>query len=132
MMTSEKHEKLLIEAIEVLRDKGIRVIRLDKRTIPDAFIIMNNKVIAIEIETDGSPKYSRNSEFDEIISITPRRENEGVRSQAYLTAIRLRKEGKTYHQIKKYLSDIGVHVGISTLHDWIRGKSIPSEIYRIK
>jgi len=128
-MPSELHEELLINTIDCLTENGLRVIRLDCRSIPDAFVIMDNKVLAIEIETDGSPKYSRTSEFDEIITITPQVDNEGVRTKAYLMAIRLRKEGKTYHQIKDYLHDVGVHVGVSTLHDWFRGKSLPSEIY---
>ena len=119
------HEAILVEALDVLSKKGIRVIRLDCRTIPDAFAIVDNKVLAIEVQTDYSPKYSRHSQFDEVITLTPMMENEGARVKAYLTAIRLRKEGKTYHFIKNYLRDIGVHVGVSTLHDWFRGKTLP-------
>lgn len=126
---TELHEEMLINTIDCLTGSGLRVIRLDCRSIPDAFVIMDNKVVAIEIETDGSPKYSRTSEFDEIITITPQIDSEGIRAKAYLTAIRLRKEGKTYRQIKDYLRDLGTHVGISTLHDWFRGKALPSEIY---
>ena len=128
-MPSEKHEKILCEALEIMMEKGIRVIRLDTRIIPDAFAVIDGKVIAIEVETDNSPKYSRHSQFDEVITLTPQIENEDARVKAYLTSIRLRKEGKTLHYIKDYLRDIGIHVGISTLHDWLRGKSLPPNIY---
>ena len=122
------HEEILVKALNIMREEGIRVIRLDCSTIPDAFAMIDGKVIAIEVETDGSPKYSRHSQFDEVVTLTPGVENEDVRIKAYLTSIRLRKEGKTLNVIKTYLSDIGVHVGISTLHDWFRGKSLPRGI----
>jgi len=129
-MPDETHEELLIEAIEVLREKGIRVIRLDTRFLPDAFAIIDDRVVAIEVETDGSPKYSRYSQFDEIITISPHTSlDHSVRVKTYLLSIRLRKEGKSYREIKSYLKDMGMHVGISTLHDWFRGKSRPIGIY---
>jgi Holliday junction resolvase len=120
-----KHEEILVEALDILREKGIQVIRLDCRAIPDAFAVVDGKVIAIEVETDGSPKYSRHSQFDEVITLTSGLKNNEARVRAYLIAIRLRKEGKTLRTIKNYLKDVGVHVGISTLHDWFRGKSLP-------
>ena len=129
-VSNESHETLLIEAVEVLREKGIRVIRLDTRFLPDAFAIIDNRVVAIEIETDGSPKYSRDSQFDEVITISPHTLlDHSVRVKTYLLSIRLRKEGKSYREIKRYLKDMGMHVGISTLHDWFRGKSRPVGIY---
>lgn len=128
-MPNDIHEELLIETIDILREKGIRVIRLDKREIPDAFAIIGDRIVSIEVETDGSPKYSRNSQFDEVISICPPRDTDHGRIEAYLCAVRLRKEGKTLQQIKDYIEGLGVHVGLSTLHDWFRGKSLPRGLY---
>ena len=131
-MPSKTHEDILVEALDILSKKGIRVIRLDTRELPDAFAVVDNKVLAIEVQTDGSPKYSKESQFDEIISLTPQIKTYDARIKAYLLAIRLRKEGKSYRQIKKYLHDCGVHVGLSTLHGWFRGLSLPPGITLVK
>ena len=124
------HEDMLELALAEIRKTGLRTIRLDNRDLPDAFVIVDEKIIAIEIETDGSPKYSRESEFDEVITVGPVKDYKDHRHNIYLMVLRLRKEGLSYRNIKKYVQDVsGVVLGISTIHDWCRGKSRPRSIF---
>lgn len=124
------HEEALTNAITEIRKTGVRVIRLDNRSIPDAFILVDDKVIAIEVETDGSPKYSRDSEFDEVISICRRKKKSGHLPETYLMVLRLRKKGMSYSKIKDYVKDVaGIILSKSTVHDWCRGKSLPRSIH---
>lgn len=125
------HEELLRTVLEKLREAGLYVVRLDGREIPDAFIVVNNKPIAIEIEMDGSPKYSRNSQFDGIITIGPMKKYyHDHKPKTYLKVIQLRKEGTSYPKIKEYMETVAnVKLSLSTIHDWCRGKSRPRTIH---
>jgi len=124
------HEEMLQLTIDKLSEAGLRVIRLDTRNIPDAFTVVNNKVIAIEIESDGSPKYSRNSEFDEVITISPQKLYKKDHSpELYLYVLQLRKSGKSYKKIQSTVkSEKNIHLGTGTIHNWCRGKQIPRTI----
>lgn len=129
-MPSEKHEKMLVSAIKKLREAGLRVIRLDSRSIPDAFIVKGDgEIIAVEIETDSSKKHSRIPEFDSVIMISKQKEWKDHKPETYFKVISLRKERMSYPKIKEYMQNIyGVKLSLSTLHDWCRGKNRPRSI----
>lgn len=129
-MPSEKHEKMLVSAIKELRNAGLRVVRLNSRTIPDAFILKGDgKIIAVEIETDGSKIHSRSPEFDGVITVSKQKEWKNHKPETYFKVISLRKKCMSYPKIKEYMQKTyGVKLSLSTLHDWCRGKSRPRSI----
>jgi len=125
---SEEHEKVLRKVIEVLDKEGYTVVRLDKGCIPDAFYIEDGKPIAIQIEIDQSKPYARCPEFAGVLLVKRklRHDHEGW---VYAKVFELRKQGKTLRQIRQeMLEKYGVKLSVSTIHDWLRGKSIPRSI----
>jgi len=128
-MPSEEHDRILRKVIELLREEGYTVVRLDNRNVPDAFYIENGKPIAIEVETDSSRPYSRCPEFEGVLLIKKKRNRHDHEGWVYKKVFELRKEGKSYRQIQKELLDkYGVKLSLSTIHDWLRGKSVPRTI----
>jgi len=140
-MPSQKHEDMLLIAIEKFIETGYRVIRLDKSRIPDAFAIdwENKKVIAIEASTSPVNHYfirkkleEYGSQYDEEVIITDQYSDRYYPKEAYLLALKLRKEGKTYKEIADEIEKVfNKRPAKSTLHDWITGEKAPPSIPKI-
>jgi len=130
-MPSNKHEGMLKTAIKELRKAGLRVIRLDSRNVPDAFIMKGDgEVVAVEIETDSSKIHSRIPEFDNVITVSPQKTWSDHKPEIYFKVIELRKKHMSYPKIKEYMQDhYGIKLSLSTLHDWCRGKKRPRSIH---
>jgi len=136
-MKSNKHEKILQVAIEKLRESGYRVIRLDKRRTPDAIAVDfdDKKVVAIEASTNAvNYHFVRKrigGQFDEDIIITDQYSDRYYSREAYFLALRLRKEGKIYAEIRDVIEEkFGKRPSNSTLHDWTTGEKAPPEVPR--
>lgn len=136
-MPSNKHEKMLQVAIEKLRESGYRVIRLDKRRTPDAIAVdfNNKKIVAVEASTSAvNYHFVRKrikGQFDEDIIITNQYSDRYYSQGVYLLALQLRREGKTYAEIRDIIKEnYGKYPSYSTLHDWTTGKKAPPEVPR--
>jgi len=129
-MTSEKHNRLLKKVIESVRKEGYTVVRLDNRNIPDAFYIgEDGKIIAIEIQTDQSIPYARCPEFNGILLVRRKYRKFYHNADTYSLVFELRKKGLTIRQIQKEVKKrVDVYINISTIDDWLRGKSVPKSI----
>lgn len=129
-MPSEKHNRLLEKVMESVRKEGYTVVRLDNRNIPDAFYINEEgKPIAIEIQTDQSIPYARCPEFFGILLVRKKYKKFYHNAETYSLVFKLRKEGLTIRQIQAEVKKrIGVHINLSSINDWLRGKSIPNNI----
>lgn len=142
-LMKSKHEKALTKVMELLELAGWRVIRLDKRTIPDLIAISNREVIAIEIETALTSVYVKKTNYkgspfyDEVYIVKPsvkvRLENSTYFTQdEYDRAIRLRKEGKTLTQIRELMGEeFGRKPAMGTLHKWFSGEIDEERIERV-
>ena len=121
---------LLTKVINLLKDEGHIVVRLDKREIPDAFYIEDGKPIAIEIETDVSKPYSRHSQFESVLLISKKIDGRYHKGQTYTTVLKLRKEGKSYNEIQREMANVhGLHIPVSLIHNWCKGKQKPPTVY---
>lgn len=130
IMSYEEHEQILLEVIEELRKKKLRVIRL--KPMPDGIVILNNQVVAIEITSGNSPQLYRrkkryeNSDFDEVILIGKNFGNY-TPPEAYLMALELRKKGFKYKHIKEVLEKEypDFSISLAQLSRWCTGKAKP-------
>ena len=122
------HERLLQKYMKKYRDDGARVIRLDRRGVPDAIVIKDGKISALLIDTStlnqvaGIIKHKkamgqtiRNySEYDEKIQVLPKfRKAHNI--ETYNSAIKLFKEGTTTYRISKTLN-----VPHTTVYEWCK------------
>jgi len=126
------HERILIELITEMEKKGYRIIRLDKRIVPDAVAIdfENKKVIALEASTNSTSVYITKMKYpidfgriyDDILIASPRRQ--GTRTYyplaLRLKAIELRECGMPYHRIKDKL---GVK-GYGSVYRWCHSEAL--------
>jgi len=136
-MVSQKHERILIKTIEILKKNGLRVIRLDNRTVPDAVAIdfHNKTVSAIEASTRPSNiyltrhKYERlPRQFDEeiIATLLPPKRRQSKDPKAYFLALELKAKGYTERAIRKEVElKTGEKVSNGTIHYWVTGQSRP-------
>jgi len=128
-----KHEELLIAAIRKLEDEGFRIIRLDRRIVPDAIAIKDNEVIAIEAETGMSGIYltrkkMMNSQYDSTIIVTRPYSQCYHRPEVYYRVFELfKKGGHSYREIRRIVMDEFdlESLSVSTIHDWRKGKKKP-------
>lgn len=128
-----EHEKILQKVIKVVKDEGYTVVRLDNRNIPDAFFIEDGKPVAIEVETDQSKPYARCPEFEGVLLVKGRTNEHDHQGWIYEKVFELRKHGRTIREIKKEMMDLyKVKLSLSTIHDWLRGKSVPRTIVMTK
>lgn len=126
------HEELLTNAIKELQKQGFRVIRLDRRIIPDAVAIKGEEVVAIEADTSPvsvwmtTRKLENGSQYDsEIIVTNPYSERYYTREQ-YSEAMKLRGEGRSYREISRLLREKhGRRFPISLVHDWAKHRKKP-------
>ena len=124
-----EHENILRKVIEVVRKEGYTVVRLDHRNIPDAFYIEDGKPIAIEVETDQSKPYARCPEFEGILLVKGRTNKHDHKGWVYEKVFELRKHGKSMRAIKKEIMEkYNIKLSLATIHDWLRGKTIPRTI----
>lgn len=141
-MKSE-HEKALIKVMELLELAGWRVVRLDKRTIPDLIAVSNKKIVAIEVETALTSVYVKETNYkgspfyDEVYIVKPSIKKR-LGSSIYFTqdeydeAVKLRKEGKTLTQIRELMGKkFGRKPSMGTLHKWFSGEIDEERIERV-
>lgn len=139
-MPSKKHEEILSGAIKIFREQGLRVIRLDKRTVPNAIVVDfdNKKIDALEASTNivniylTRMKYERSQkQFDEEIIATPypKKRKRGKSIEAYFLALKLRKQGFTERGIQKEIhKKLGEHCSSGIIHYWVTGKCRPYSV----
>lgn len=132
-MPSEKHEEILLTLIEEIQKKGLRVIRLDKRIVPDAIAIdfRNKKVIGLEASTNSTSvcitktKYPANFEddFDEVLLAYPTKKGKYLSypSTLKLKAIKMREKGLS---IKRIQTELQVK-SYASVWNWCHGKQLP-------
>lgn len=127
------HEKLLQAGIKEMKKQGFRVIRLDRRKVPDAIAIKDSEVVAIEASTNPTNIWltkrafdKKGSQYDAEIIVTKKYSDHYHTKEEYEYALKLRKSGNSYREIKRLFESLfGVPVSVSTLHDWCEGKSKP-------
>ena len=137
-MMREEHKRLLEEVLAEFRKRGLKVIRLKKKT-PDAIVVVDDEVMGIEV-TSGSHRkvfqrkaaYERlGFDFDSMLVIGKTAMKEyGVDKytppKAYSMALELRKRGLKLKDIQKVLKkEFDVNVSIPTISNWTTGKSRP-------
>jgi len=136
-MPKQKHEDLLIAGIKTLREQGFRVIRLDRRRIPDAIAIYGNKVVAVEADTNPTKvwltkkKFEAGSQYDEEIIITKPYEQHYHTSKTYYRVLELYKKGDMSLReiVKTVKQEFGLKtLSVSIVHDWVTGRKIPPTV----
>lgn len=137
-MGHEEHKRLLEEVLAEFKKRGLKVIRLEKKT-PDAIVVMNNEVMGIEVTSGSHHKvFQRKTayeklgfDFDSILIIgnTAMKEygvDKYTPPKAYFVALELKKRGLKLKDIQKILKkEFDVNVSIPTLSNWTTGKSKP-------
>jgi len=128
-MTSKKHDEILRKQIKKYKDTGARVIRLDKRGVPDAIIItIAGNVVALEVETTRNHFWHAKNvkgnlnEFDGVYRYVPKPKSSHS-SEKYYEALKLRADGKKLAEIANKLK-----VSIPTVHYWCSGQFVPIEV----
>jgi len=127
------HEALLEAAMRELRRQGFRLIRLDRRAVPDAIAFKGQDVIAVEADTSPTSVWltrrkfeSGQSQYDAEIIVTKPFSDHYHSWREYHAAIDLRKEGLSYKAIQRTLKErFGRHVPLSLINGWIKGKTKP-------
>jgi len=127
------HEELLRQAIEKLKSEGFRVIRLDRRVVPDAIAIKDNEVVAVEASTSFPNIYltkrkfeDGTSQYDAEIIVTRKLSDHYHSIREYNWARLFRDKGMSYTQIQKELEkEFKRHVPRSLICDWVKGKKKP-------
>lgn len=125
-MPSTKHEDVLLRTLEKYKNQGFKVIRLDKRAIPDAILFKDDLVFALEVETgsyEDSHKSSFHrtkdwSDFDEVWIVI--KKPRGHTIEEYEEALELYKNGSNAFKISKRMN-----IPYSIIYNWIHGRSRP-------
>jgi hypothetical protein len=148
------HEALIQKMITEHESEGYRVIRLDKRIIPDAIALRDNKVIALEADTSKNGhnatvrKYEEDNQYDDAvfessfweINYTTNDSNyNGIikrrprfSSEHHARVLELRRSGATYKQIQEALiKEFGRPISFPAIYNWITGKSAPRNVTRV-
>jgi Holliday junction resolvase len=138
MSILKNHEQLLQCAINAMENQGYRVIRLDRREIPDAIAIGNNEIVAIEAETNPSGVWLLKKNFEkshhqydsEIVVANPLlRSRKSHSKEEYFRVLELRKGGCSYTEIQTHFQfEFNKHLCRSLIHKWVRGKSKPPAV----
>lgn len=133
-MPTEEHEELLLAGMEAMRKQGYRVIRLDKRIVPDAIAVKDDQVVALEAATNATTvwlskqKIQPQTQYDETLVITKPYSDRYYPRGAYQRALELRRMGYTYSHIRDVIfREFGKRPSFSTLHDWTTGTKKPPE-----
>lgn len=133
-MPSLTHEKMLLAGIEELKKQGFRIIRLDRRIIPDAIAIKEKEVIAIEASTNPTnvwlvkKKFESGSQYDAEIIITKPYDIQYHSPDTYYRVLELHKEEiHSYREIRRtIMKEFNLKtLSVSTIHDWIKGNKRP-------
>ncbi len=132
-MTSKTHEELLLAGIKAMEDQGYRVVRMDRRVIPDAICIKDNQVVALEADTSPSNvwlsrrKYGNTRQYDEQIIVTRPFSTQFHKKETYDRVMELYLEGNSYREIKrKVMGEFDLKtLSVSTVYDWIKGRKRP-------
>jgi hypothetical protein len=129
-MPSLEHEKMLVSGIEAMHNKGYRVIRLDKRKVPDAIAIKDGEVVAVEAETSvtgawtTTRKYEKNREYDRQVILRKPLSDVFFSFEAYKRALELRKRGLTYVAIASEVErEFHRKPSMGAMHKWFAGKA---------
>jgi len=126
-MPSPKHEERLCKAIDKYKNQGFRVIRLDKRTVPDAILIKDNLVFALEIDTESHyaahqsslGKHKNWDEFDEVWISIPKMKGHTI--EEYERALKMHNKGTNLFKISKEMK-----IPYSVLWDWVHKQAKPA------
>lgn len=122
--------------IKTLTKEGYRVIRLDRRKVPDAIAVKDSDVIAVEADTSPTSIWLTRKAFDkgvsqydaEIIVTKPYSEHFHARAE-YMLALELRKQGMSFRAMKRLLEEkFPRRFSTSILHDWCSGRKKPPGI----
>lgn len=139
-----KHEEALLKVMESLKLAGWKVIRLDRRNIPDLIAISNKGIVAIEIESClknmyyCKAKYEGSPYYDQIFIVKPMKKRDlkscvFFSQEEYNRAIELRKEGKSLTKIQEIMMrEFNRKPAMGTLHKWFTGDIETSRIDRRK
>jgi len=128
------HEQLLRAGIKAMREQGFRVIRLDRRIIPDAIAIKEKEIIALEANTTPTTiwlskrRFEKGSQYDAEIVITKPYSSQYHKAETYYRVLELyRKRGYSYREIRrKVMEELQLKsLSISTICDWIKGRKKP-------
>ena len=132
-MPSAGHEEILRAAINALQGQGFRVIRLDRRKVPDAIAIKSDEVLAVEASTNPTNIWLTRRAFEkgtsqydaELIATKPYSKHFHTREE-YLLALELRKQGMSYIAMSRVLQEkFGRGFCLSLLHSWCSGAKRP-------
>jgi len=128
------HEQLLRAGIKAMKDQGFRVIRLDRRIIPDAIAIKEKEVVALEADTTptnvwlSTRRFDKGSQYDAEIIITKPYSFQYHKAQTYHRVLELHKTGEySYREIRrKVMRELQLKsLSVSTICDWIKGRKKP-------
>jgi len=128
------HEKLLRAGIKAMEDQGFRVIRLDRRIIPDAIAVKEKEIIALEADTNPTNiwltkrRFDKGSQYDAEIIITKPYSSQYHKAETYYRVLELHQEGKySYREIRrKVMQELQLKsLSVSIIYDWIKGRKKP-------
>jgi hypothetical protein len=138
-----KHDEILEEVLAEFKSRGYKVIHLNRKPIPDAIAIKNNKTAMIEVTgSDLKTKiYSKKLKYkqygfetDDLVLIGKGVPNQyKIPAEAYYYALELRKKGWTYSTISEELEKrFKCKISTASICLWVKGTNKPLSIRNIE
>lgn len=130
----KSHEQLLRAGIKAMEDQGFRVIRLDRRLVPDAIAIKEEEIVALEADTTptsvwlSTRRFDKGSQYDAEIIITKPYSSQYHKAETYYRVLELYQQKEySYREIRrKIMKELQLKsLSISTICDWIKGRKKP-------
>ena len=130
-----EHEKMLQIAIKEMKLQGYRVIRLDRRIVPDAIAINEKEIVAIESDTTFTGvafarRRLENSQYDAEIVVTKPLDQYYFEPDIYKEVIKLMNEGHSFRETRKIAME-KFHLkslSIATIHNWLKDRCRPPSL----
>ena len=140
------HETMLLKEIENLESDEYRIIRLDNNITPDVIAIKDGIIIAVEVDTTRAghnrsvKKYEDDGQYDKVIfktgladriiqdgeELIPPRYRARLTKSHYNHVLELRRDGKTYKQIKSAIKEKwGIEISLPTIQKWASKGYVP-------
>jgi Holliday junction resolvase len=143
MSNYKKHNEILEDIITEFRSKGFRVIHLNKKPIPDAIAIKDDKTVGIEVTASNLDtkiyskklKYTKfGFETDDLTIIAKSLSSVSkIPPEAYYYALELRKKDYGLDNIQKELeSRFKVKISKPAISRWCKGDVKPLSVRNLE
>jgi Holliday junction resolvase len=139
MNNHKEHDEILEDVLTEFRIRGFRVIHLNRKPIPDAIAIKNDKTIMIEVTASNleQKKFQKKAKYikfgfetDDLVIIAKNLPSVSkVPPEAYYYALELRKKCWKYKDIQKELEEkFKIKICLAVLCKWFKGNSKPLSV----